>query len=231
MKIADAAVANQVLISNDALGFGLRRVRFRGGVSSVLSRILPPPRPDIISAVGRRWSETSLPGVLVGEAYAVRDDRGLFVKPWARSLSSNPLRPDEVFFSTSDKGVVRGMHVQRGRAAGHRLIFATQGVARDFVIDLRIGSPSFGQVIETMLEPGGLSLFVPPGCAHGFESLATGTTMVYVQEGGYDPELDIGVHWTSCGLVPQASEPLVSERDALLPHLSNFKSPFSWSPV
>lgn len=181
--------------------------------------------------MGLRWSESALPGVNVGEAYAVSDDRGLFVKPWAQALSPVPLRPDEVFFSTSDSGVIRGMHVQKGHAAGHRLIFATQGAARDFVVDLRIGSPTFGQTIETMLEPGGASLLVPPGCAHGFESLATGTTMVYVQEGGHDPELDIGVHWTSCGIAPMTSQPVVSERDDLLPHLSDFESPFVWSPV
>lgn len=184
-----------------------------------------------LSTVLPRWSESALPGVHVGEAYAARDHRGLFVKPWARGFGLNPAHPDEVFFSTSDQGVVRGMHVQSGRSAGHRLIFTTDGVARDFVIDLRVGSPTFGEAMETILEPGGLSIIVPPGCAHGFESLAAGTTIVYVQEGKHDPDLDIGVHWTSCGAELETSEPLISERDDLLPHLSNFESPFLWSPI
>ena len=179
--------------------------------------------------MGRRWSESAIAGVHIGEAFAAADARGSFVKAWARSVAPRDLKLDEVFFSISDRGVIRGMHVQKGRAAGHRLVFATHGSARDFIIDLRVGSPTFGDVVETLLEPGGRCLFIPPGCAHGFESLVDVTTMVYVQEGGHDVKLDVGVHWTSCGLVPRTDQPVVSDRDDALPVLSAFESPFVWT--
>lgn len=173
------------------------------------------------------WSEAAVPGLHVGRALSSTDERGQFFKLWTDEMGPSALRPDEVFFSISGKGSVRGMHVQKGRAAGRRLIFVTRGVARDFVIDLRVGSPTFGSVVETLLKPGELSILVPPGCAHGFESLEEQTTMVYVQEGRYEADLDIGVHWTSCGFAPHSSSPTVSERDNALPHLSEFDSPFT----
>jgi len=138
------------------------------------------------------------------------------------------LQPDEVFFSVSRQGTVRGMHAQKGQAAGHRLVFVTTGRARDFVIDLRVGSPTFGEVVENTLTPGGLSVLVPPGCAHGFEALQDDTTMVYVQEGAHQPDLDIGVHWSACGFTPITEQPVVSERDEALPKLNDFVSPFRW---
>lgn len=179
--------------------------------------------------MGLRWSDSAIAGVHIGEEFAAADARGSFVKPWARSIAPVDVKLDEVFFSISGRGVIRGMHVQKGRAAGHRLVFATHGSARDFVIDLRVGSPTFGDVVETLLEPGGACLVIPPGCAHGFESLVDNTTMVYVQEGEHDVELDVGVHWTSCGVSPTTHQPIVSERDDALPHLSVFESPFVWS--
>lgn len=175
-----------------------------------------------------RWEESSIPGALIGSAFAAEDVRGTFVKPWTSKESSLEIHLDEVFFSTSHGGVVRGMHVQMGRAAGHRLVFVTSGEARDFVVDLRVGSPTYGRVIETLLVPGGHCVLVPPGCAHGFESIEDGTTMVYIQEGAHEPGLDIGVHWNSCGFAPKSSAPVVSTRDDALPHLSDFDSPFVW---
>ncbi len=178
-----------------------------------------------------QWEESSIPGLLVGQAFAAEDLRGTFIKPWTRRDGAVDLHLDEIFFTRSHKGVIRGMHVQRGHAAGHRLVFATSGEARDFVIDLRSGSPSYGCVVETLLRPGGLSVLVPPGCAHGFESTGDATTMVYIQEGTHVPELDIGVHWTSCGLAPESRDPVISTRDLSLPHLEDFDSPFTWSAV
>ena len=178
--------------------------------------------------MGLQWSEAVIPGVHVGRAFASTDERGRFVKPWTDELGPPGLRPDEVFFSISREESLRGMHVQMGRAAGRRLIFATRGMARDFVIDLRVGSPTFGSVVETLLKPGELGVLVPPGCAHGFESLEDETTMVYVQEGRHEADLDIGVHWTSCGFTPHSSSPTVSQRDDALPHISEFDSPFTW---
>lgn len=170
-----------------------------------------------------------MPGVFVGDVFAARDDRGVFVKPWTLAVGPPIGKIDEVFFSISNRGVVRGMHAQMGDAAGRRLVYVTSGSARDFVVDLRVGSPTFGEVVETVLEPGSCAVLVAPGCAHGFESLQENTTMVYLQEGAHDPTLDIGVHWTSCGFVPRVNPPIVSARDDSLPHISHFDPPFLWT--
>lgn len=178
--------------------------------------------------MGIEWTSTEIPDVLRGKPFVASDSRGVFVKLWQRPTTAVELIPDEVFFSTSASGAVRGMHVQSGVRQGHRLVFVTAGSARDFVIDLRRGSPMYGVVVETRLEPSGPAVLIPPGCAHGFESLADGTTMVYAQHGVHDPALDIGVHWASCGITPQSRFPIVSERDNSLPRLVDFESPFRW---
>ena len=139
-----------------------------------------------------------------------------------------PVRWDELFFSVSCKGTLRGMHVQASASAGHRVIFLTRGTAQDYVIDLRRGSPTFGHVETVLLKPGGKILVVPSGCAHGFEALEDETTMVYLQQGIYDPAADIGVHWQSIGIQAACSTPIVSERDRNLPEFSAFDSPFTW---
>lgn len=118
--------------------------------------------------------------------------------------------------------------MQANKSAGGRIIFVTRGLARDFVVDLRGGSPTYGMVETRMLEPGGLALMVPAGCAHGFEALAEDTTMVYLQQGLYDPESDIGVNWSSLGLTIESDNPIVSDRDRGLPPLDEFASPFVW---
>ena len=160
--------------------------------------------------------------------FSAHDERGSFLKPWTLEASPVNFDVDEVFCSISGRGVIRGMHVQSGPVQGWRLVFVTHGRARDFAVDLRGGSPSYGHVVEALLEPGGSAVLIPPGCGHGFESLEDGTTMVYLQQGRHDPRFDTGVHWQSCGLELDCDEPIVSERDEQLADLRDFDTPFSW---
>lgn len=175
-----------------------------------------------------QWRKSAIPGVFIGGAFSAQDERGSFIKPWTRDTSPSEFRVDEVFCSVSEQGVVRGMHVQSGPVQGWRLIFVTHGRARDFAVDLRRGSPTYGTLVETILEPGGSVVLIAPGCAHGFESLESGTTMVYLQEGRHDAQYDTGVYWRSCGVSPMTSDPIVSSRDEQLAHLTSFETPFDW---
>jgi len=101
---------------------------------------------------------------------------------------------------------------------------------RDFVLDLRRGSPWFGRVWEGTVTARGGALLIPAGCAHGFEALSDEVTMVYLQEGVYDQASDTGVLWSSVGLVPRTANPIVSLRDGQLEPLENFHSPFTFQP-
>ena len=102
----------------------------------------------------------------------------------------------------------------------------TSGRVRDFVLDLRRGSPWFGRLWEGKVSDRDGALLIPAGCAHGFEALSDEVTMVYLQEGSYNEASDTGVLWSSTGLVPHTTDPTVSIRDSQLPPLQQFDSPF-----
>jgi len=177
-----------------------------------------------------QWSSCEVPGLLLSSPLTVADTRGLFTKVISGQLGSQePLVVDEVFWSRSDKGVLRGMHVQIPPQAGRKIVFLTSGRVRDFIVDLRVGSPWLGRLWETQLAEDSGALLIPAGCAHGFEALTDGVTMVYLQEGTYDSATDTGVRWDSVGIIPQAQEPILSHRDRNLPPLEEFSSPFSWN--
>lgn len=176
-----------------------------------------------------RWTPSRIPGLLEGESLHFEDTRGSFTKAWTGNDRTESGSWDEVFYSTSRLGVIRGFHVQASADAGSRLIFVTAGEAMDFVLDLRRGSPTFGDVECRLLTPGTSSRLVPRGCAHAFEALSDATTMVYLQEGLHDPSCDIGVLWSSVGIETTNPTPVVSARDVALPPLSEFDTPFTWS--
>ena len=175
------------------------------------------------------WSPCDVPGLLRSTPVSSADDRGTFTKAIAGELPGQPLLiPDEVFWSRSHRGVLRGLHLQSPPREGRKVVFVTSGVVRDFVVDLRVGSPWFGVVWEMTLDDAAGALVIPAGCAHGFESLTDDVTMVYLQEGSHDPTSDIGVLWSSVGIEPEARLPIVSARDSALPALQDFVSPFTW---
>jgi len=109
------------------------------------------------------------------------------------------------------------------------MIMLTSGEVRDFVVDLRVGSPWLGTPCEVHLTPSSGALVIPAGCAHGFEALTDDVTMVYLQEGTYDPSCDTGILWSSVGIRASTPSPIVSNRDGALPTFDRFESPFTWS--
>lgn len=176
------------------------------------------------------WIHREVPGLLQSSGFTSEDGRGSFTKVLAGEFPDQPqLRPDEVFWSRSQRGVLRGLHVQVPPHAGRKMVFLTSGEVRDFVLDLRVGSPWFGQIWETTLTPSAEALLIPAGCAHGFEALTDDVTMVYLQEGTYDALSDTGVLWSSVGIQARTPSPIVSPRDRSLPEFVNFESPFVWS--
>jgi len=176
-----------------------------------------------------KWTRLEVPGLALSSPQVSRDIRGTFTKILSGEFGGQDgFHVDEVFWSRSDKGVLRGMHVQIPPKAGRKIVFLTSGRVRDFIVDLRVGSPWLGRLWETQLAEDSGALLIPAGCAHGFEALTDGVTMVYLQEGTYDSATDTGVRWDSVGVIPMADKPVVSERDQGLVPLSEFDSPFVW---
>lgn len=148
------------------------------------------------------------------------DARGGFAKPFAAAELAT-LVPGfsvaEAFWSRSAAGVVRGLHFQIPPAAVAKLVFVPTGRIRDVIVDLRADSPSYGRSVAVELDAAGGAIFVPVGCAHGFEVLEGPAITCYLQGGAFDPTADAGVRWDSVGVEWASGDPLLSDRDRFLP--------------
>ena len=120
------------------------------------------------------------------------------------------------------RGTLRGLHYQAEPVAEDKLVRCTAGALYDVAVDLRPGSPTFRRwtAVELSAERRN-ALFIPKGCAHGFETLADATEVSYLMSASYHPELARGVRWDDPSLaIPwPIVPPIVSSRDATLPLL------------
>jgi len=159
-----------------------------------------------------------------------RDSRGQFVKTWHPDLlraQGITMEMAEEFYSSSKAGVIRGMHFQEPPEAVEKLVYCVAGEVLDVVLDLRRASPDFGKVFTWHLSPAnGYILHLPAGCAHGFLGLKEDNVMVYKMSGLYSPQHDKGLRWDSFDFAWPTVNPILSERDRLLPRWSDFTSPF-----
>jgi dTDP-4-dehydrorhamnose 3,5-epimerase len=158
------------------------------------------------------------------------DRRGSFLK-WFHRSSFAELGVDldvrELFVSRSATGVVRGLHFQRPPADVAKLVCCLEGAVVDAVVDLRVGSPTYGAHCRVELsEDRGNAVFVPAGCAHGFFVTRGEAVVLYAQSGEHDAELEGGILWSSAGIDWPAGDAILSDRDAGFPGLREFDSPF-----
>jgi dTDP-4-dehydrorhamnose 3,5-epimerase len=176
------------------------------------------------------WIETSIPGCWVFERAAHQDSRGTFIKMFERkSFQEKGLdfNFDEVYFSSSHKNVIRGLHFQTPPFDHAKVISCLQGEILDVVVDLRKSSPVFSKVLSFELSPEkGRSVVIPRGCAHGFYSAKDDSMIAYLVETGHAPTNDLGILWSSINFKWPTTTPILSPRDAGFPALKDFKSPF-----
>ena len=97
--------------------------------------------------------------------------------------------------STSKKKVLRGLHYQAGDYAQGKFVWVSSGSVEDVFVDLRRDSPTFGKWDKVVLVPDGNRLWVPPGCAHGFISLAKNTVFNYICTDVYNKESERTLAW------------------------------------
>jgi dTDP-4-dehydrorhamnose 3,5-epimerase len=175
--------------------------------------------------------KTSIDGCFVFKSSCHQDHRGSFFKMYSRDLLKNlgfEIPIAEVFFSESNKNVIRGMHFQTPPHAHIKLVTCLSGRVLDVVLDLRISSPTFKKAISFELSPQSEQvLIIPRGCAHGFYSYENKTILCYAVETGHSKTHDQGVHWNSFGFPWPSSNPLVSERDSQFLTLTEYRSPFA----
>lgn len=130
-----------------------------------------------------------------------------------------------------DRGTVRGLHFQAPPHAQGKLVRCGRGALFDVAVDIRVGSPTYGQWVgEELSYENGRQLWIPAGFLHGFMTLEPDTEIIYKCTDHYAPECDGAVAWDSCGIdwPIDGIEPILSDKDAAAPILSDFESPFEW---
>ena len=173
--------------------------------------------------------DTAIEGCFELQPIVRSDSRGQFVKTFhADYFRSHNLETDwrEQYYSVSRKGVLRGMHFQRPPHAHSKLVYCTSGTVLDVVVDLRVGSPTYGNHVSLEISSSATNvLYVPEGLAHGFYALSD-ATVVYNVSTVYSPDHDDGVLWSSIGMDWPDAAPNLSERDMKFSAFADFNSPF-----
>ena len=176
----------------------------------------------------------AIPGVLKVAPKLRPDERGSFAKLFHRGtfqVLGLPTDFAEVFVTESRAQVVRGLHFQRPPKALDKLVVCLRGQVLDVLLDLRVGSPTYGRHVTVALSGESMDvLCVPAGVAHGFAALSEHAVMMYMTTEAYDPLLDDGIRWDSADVEWPCASPLVSERDMSFPPLSALDSPFVFEP-
>jgi dTDP-4-dehydrorhamnose 3,5-epimerase len=171
-----------------------------------------------------------LPGLTIVEPAVHGDERGFFSETYRRSWHEELGVPDGLEFiqdnhSRSSYGVIRGMHFHIGPGVA-KLVRCSRGRILDVNVDLRRGSPTYGEWEGVELDGDSLrELYVPIGFAHGFCVLSDVADVIYKQTAYYDPAVERGIAWNDPDIGidwPVAEdERVVSERDTAAPRLSD----------
>jgi dTDP-4-dehydrorhamnose 3,5-epimerase len=170
--------------------------------------------------------ETGLPGCVVLEPQVFGDERGFFYESFNRDKLAAIGLPSGFVqgnVSRSVRGVLRGLHYQWPKPQG-KLVSVLEGEVWDVAVDVRRGSPTFGQWTAVVLDAENKRHFwIPEGFAHGFVTLSDTALFNYVCTDTYDSDADAGIRWNDATLAidwPVAS-PLLSGKDAKLPFLAD----------
>ena len=179
--------------------------------------------------------KTSLDGVVIIEPHVFLDSRGYFFESF--SLREFEEKVQKINFvqdneSMSSYGVMRGLHFQKPPFTQSKLVRCVKGAVLDVAVDIRRGSPTYGEHVAVELtEKNHRQLFIPRGFAHGFAVLSDVAIFQYKCDNFYAPQADggisikddsLGIDW----IIPIQNAAL-SEKDTKHPLLKDFTSPFS----
>ena len=178
--------------------------------------------------------KTKIEGLLIIEPRIFNDDRGYFYESYNKIKFAEAGIPVEFVQdnqSFSHKGAVRGLHGQADPFAQSKLVRVINGRVIDVAVDIRKGSPTYGEHVAVELSGENKLLFwIPAGFLHGFATLEDNTIFTYKVNNFYDKASEIGVLWNDPDLGIDwgiaESEVLLSPKDIILPKLADFNSPF-----
>ena len=177
-----------------------------------------------------KFIDTSFEGLLICEPTVFKDDRGHFFESYNKSVFEEGIGHSVDFVqdnqSFSHKGVLRGLHYQKGSAAQAKLVRVVAGEVLDIVVDIRPDSPTFGRHISTQLSAKQSNMiYIPKGMAHGFLALEDNTVFVYKCDNFYNKEAERGILYNDPALAIAwgiSEESLnISDKDLNLPLLKD----------
>ena len=173
------------------------------------------------------FTETKIKGVYIIEPELLTDERGFFARSFCKDeFRNHGLETDIVQCNISynkKKGTLRGMHYQAPPFEEAKIVSCTKGSIYDVVVDLRKDSPTYCQWVATELnEKNFKMIYIPRGCAHGFQTLDDEVVVYYQMTEFYHPEYARGVRWNdpTIGIVWPFSVGIISEKDQ---NYGNFK--------
>jgi dTDP-4-dehydrorhamnose 3,5-epimerase len=182
------------------------------------------------------FTPTTFPGLIVIEPNVFEDSRGYFFEAYNERLFGQNnigiefLQDNQ---SRSSYGVIRGLHYQAPPYAQTKLIRVLSGAIVDIVVDLRIGSPTFGETFSIELSSENRKqLLVPKGFAHGFSVITEAADVLYKCDEYYNKESERGILYSDPALgidwkIP-ANKVVVSDKDKLLPLLNAYAGEFTF---
>lgn len=177
-------------------------------------------------------TQTALSGVLLIVPPRFGDERGFFSESWnSKTLHGHGITTEFVQDNhslSSVKGTLRGLHFQAPPSAQAKLVRCGRGSLFDVAVDIRVGSPTYGQWVGyTLSFDNGRQLLIPEGFLHGFVTQEPDTEIVYKCSDHYDAQADGAVAWDSCGIDwGFEGTPVLSAKDTAAPALADFQSPF-----
>lgn len=172
--------------------------------------------------------KTAIPDLLIIKPKIFGDERGYFFESWRNEwfeqagIETKFVQDNQ---SSSKYGVIRGLHYQVSPHPQAKLVRVLQGKVLDVAVDVRKGSPTFGQHVAVELsEENKLQFFIPHGFAHGFAVLSEHAVFAYKCDGYYHPEVEHGIMWND----PQLNiDWKIDHKDAIISEKDMHNKPFA----
>ncbi|MEM1003575.1 MAG: dTDP-4-dehydrorhamnose 3,5-epimerase [Bacteroidota bacterium] len=170
--------------------------------------------------------ETNIEGCFLMEPKVFGDNRGYFFESYNQEIFEKKTGAKPFFVqdnqSFSTRGVLRGLHFQKGQYAQAKLVRVLEGEVLDVAVDIRPGSKTFGKVVSNILSAENKrQMYIPRGCAHGFVTLSKTASFFYKCDNFYNKESEGGVLYNdpdfNIDWVIGESELIISEKDKVLP--------------
>jgi dTDP-4-dehydrorhamnose 3,5-epimerase len=178
----------------------------------------------------------SLPQVIMIIPQRISDERGWFAETFKkREFEAQGIAIDFVqdnHSRSASRGVLRGLHFQKEPAAQGKLVRCILGEIFDVAVDIRKGSPTYAKWVSATLSAENLAMmWVPPGFAHGFVTIAAITEVTYKVTREYSPNHDRCVRWNdpAIGIDWPITDPILSKKDAGAPLLKDLDNNFIWN--